>query len=161
LIEFFNHHSALILIPGFILAVVALLPIRSWRNRIVLYTLSGGIAFLTILSLQPGNSNVATEIEAQAMINADKPVFIEFFSNSCAACIASQPIVNSLKRDMTDDIELLKLDVQDRISSTLVRTYGVYLTPTFLVISSDGKILWRQSGGLLNKSDALKAIDAA
>jgi len=39
-------------------------------------------------------------------------VFVEFFSNSCTACLASQPIVQSLESEMDDDVQILKLNVQ-------------------------------------------------
>ncbi|MBP38261.1 MAG: hypothetical protein CL726_02970 [Chloroflexi bacterium] len=46
------------------------------------------------------------------MITSGKPVFVEFFSNSCTACLASQPIVQSLESEMDDDVQILKLNVQ-------------------------------------------------
>ena len=41
----------------------------------------------------------------------------------------------------------------------LVRDYRAYITPTFLVIGRDGKVIWRQ-GGLLKKGDALAALNS-
>ena len=138
-----------------------MLPIQSWRNRIVTYTASGVFAFLVVLWLQPGDSTVESSVEAQAVITSGSPVFVEFFSNSCAACLASQPVVKSLEGELSEEVQVLKLNVQDPISSNLVRDYRAFLTPTFLVIGRDGEVLWRQSGGLLDKGAALEALDAA
>ena len=160
MIEFFNQHSALIAIPAFIVALVAVLPIQSWRKRIVTYSASGGIAFLIVLSLQPGDSTVESSAEAQAVITSGSPVFVEFFSNSCAACLASQPVVKSLEGELNEEIQVLKLNVQDPISLNLVRDYRAFITPTFLVIGRDGEVLWRQSGRLLDKFAALDALKA-
>ena len=95
------------------------------------------------------------------MITSGSPVFVEFFSNSCTACLASQPIVKSLEAKIADDVLILKLNVQDSMASQLIRDYRAYLTPTFVVIGRDGEVVWRQSGRLLDKGAALKALEAA
>ena len=161
MIEFFNQYSALIAIPGFIIAMFALLPIRSWKKRIPLYSAVGIIGLVAIFALQPGESTVASEVEAQAVITSGKPVFVEFFSNTCTACLASEPIVRSLEGELGEDVQILKLNVQDRIASQLIREYRAYLTPTFIVVGREGEVLWRQSGGLLDKGAALEALRGA
>ena len=161
MIEFFNQYSALIAIPGFIIAMFALLPIRSWKKRIPLYSAVGIIGLVAIFALQPGESTVASEVEAQAVITSGKPVFVEFFSNTCRACLASEPIVRSLEGELGEDVQILKLNVQDRIASQLIREYRAYLTPTFIVVGREGEVLWRQSGGLLDKGAALEALRGA
>ena len=143
------------------IAMFALLPVRAWRKRILLYTSVGIIGLVAVLALQPGDSNVGSESEAQSVIASGKPVFVEFFSNSCAACLASQPIVKRLEGELPDDVEILKLNVQDAIAGQLVRDYRAYLTPTFVVIGRNGEVLWRQSGGLLDKGAALEALKSA
>ncbi len=161
MIEFFNQYSALILIPGFIIAMFALLQIRSWKKRIPLYLAAGIIGVVAIFTLQPGESTVASEVEAQIVITSGKPVFVEFFSNTCTACLASEPIVRSLEGELGEDVKILKLNVQDRIASQLIQDYRAYLTPTFIVIGRDGEVLWRQSGRLLDKGAALEALKGA
>jgi thiol-disulfide isomerase/thioredoxin len=161
LLEFINQYSAIIAIPGFLVVMFALLPIRSWRKRIALYSTVGIIAVAVVLGLQPGDSTVASESEALSVIASGQPVFVEFFSNSCTACIASEPIVRSLESEVGDDVQILKLNVRDPIAAQLMRDYRAYLTPTFVVIGRDGEQVWRQSGGLLNKGAALKALNAA
>ncbi|MBT5254127.1 MAG: hypothetical protein HOL69_10775, partial [Chloroflexi bacterium] len=77
-----------------------------------------------MLILRPGDSNVATEAEAQVVITSGSPVFVELFSNSCTACLASQPIVRSLEGELDDDVQILKLNVMDSMASQLIRDYG-------------------------------------
>ena len=161
MIEFFNQYSALIAIPGFIIAMFALLPIKSWKKRIPLYSVAGIIGLVVIFALQPGESTVASEVEAKTVITSGKPVFVEFFSNTCTACLASEPIVRSLEGELGDEVQILKLNVQDSIASQLIREYKAYLTPTFVVVGRDGEVLWRQSGGLLDKGAALEALRGA
>ena len=80
--ETINQYSAVIAIPGFLVAMFALLPVRSWRRRIPLYSgvaISGVVAMLV---LQPGDSTVASDAEARDIIVYGQPVFVEFFSNT-------------------------------------------------------------------------------
>lgn len=161
MLEFINQYSAIIAIPGILVILMAFLPIKSWRKRIPLYATAGIIGLVAVLVLQPGDSTVSSEAEAQTIIASGKPVFVEFFSNSCSACLASEPIVRSLENELGDDVQILKLNVMDSLASQLIRDYRAYYTPTFVVIGRDGEELWRQSGGLLNKSAALKALEAA
>lgn len=161
MLELFNQYSAFVTIPGIIVLLIALLPFKSKRRQIIIYSIAGIIGISTVLILRPGDSSVATEAEAQTVITSGKPVFVEFFSNSCTACLASQPIVQSLEGEIDEDVQFLKLNVMDSIASQLVRDYRAYLTPTFVVIGSDGEVVWRQSGGLLDKDKALEALDAA
>jgi thioredoxin 1 len=161
LLEFFNHYSAYIVIPSFIVAMVLMLPIKSWRKRIPIYSVVAIIALAIVFALQPGDSTVVSADEAQTVITSGSPVFVEFFSNSCTACLASQPIVKSLEGEIADDVLILKLNVQDSLASQLIRDYRAYLTPTFVVIGRDGEVVWRQSGRLLDKDAALEALEAA
>jgi len=141
--------------------MIVMLPIKSWSKRIPIYSAAVIIALAVVFALQPGDSTVTSADEAQTVITSGSPVFVEFFSNSCTACLASQPIVKSLEDEISDDVQILKLNVQDSLASQLIRDYRAYLTPTFVVIGRDGEIVWRQSGGLLDKGAALKALEAA
>lgn len=136
----------------------ALVPIRNWRKRIVLYISIVVIGLIVIFTLQPGDSSVATESQAQAIITSGQPVFVEFFSNTCTACLASEPIVKSLEGAIKDNVHVLKVNVQDPIASQLIRRYRAYVTPTFIVVGPDGEEVWHQSGGLLDKQAALEAL---
>jgi len=157
LLEFFNYYSAFLTIPGIIILLIALLPIKRKRNQFYICSIAAIVGLSVVLILRPGDSNVATEAEAQVVITSGSPVFVELFSNSCTACLASQPIVRSLEGELDDDVQILKLNVMDSMASQMIRDYRAYLTPTFVVIGRDGEIVWRQSGGLLDKGEALEA----
>jgi len=157
LLEFFNYYSGFLTIPGIIILLIALLPIKRKRKQIYICSIAAIAGLSVVLILRPGDSNVATEAEAQVVITSGSPVFVELFSNSCTACLASQPIVRSLEGELDDDVQILKLNVMDSMASQMIRDYRAYLTPTFVVIGRDGEIVWRQSGGLLDKGEALEA----
>jgi thiol-disulfide isomerase/thioredoxin len=159
--EIINQYSAVIVIPGLLVAMFALLPIRSWRKRIPLYSGVAIAGIAAMLILQPGDSTVVSESEARSVIASGSPVFVEFFSNTWTACLASEPIVRALEGEAGGDVQFLKLNVQDAIANQLVRDYRAYLTPTFLVIGRDGEVIWRQGGELLKKGEALEALNGA
>ena len=157
--EFINHYSVIFIIPILIIALAVLVPIRTWQKRIVIYISVVVIGLIIIFNLQPGDSSVATESQVQEIINSGQPVFVEFFSNTCTACLASEPIVKSLEGAIKDNVHVLKVNVQDPIASQLMRRYKAYVTPTFIVVGPDGEEVWRQSGGFLDKQAALEALD--
>lgn len=80
--EIINQYSAVIVIPGLLVAMFALLPIRSWRKRIPLYSGVAIVGIAAMLILQPGDSTVVSESEARSVIASGSPVFVEFFSNT-------------------------------------------------------------------------------
>ena len=80
--ETINQYSAVIAIPGFLVAMFALLPVRSWRRRIPLYSGVEIAGVVAMLVLQPGDSTVASDSEARSIIVSGQPVFVEFFSNT-------------------------------------------------------------------------------
>ena len=157
--EFINHYSAIFIIPIVIIALAALVPIRNWQKRITIYISVIVIGLIVLFNLQPGDSSVATESQAREIITSGQPIFVEFFSNTCTACLASEPIVKSLEGAIKDNVQVLKINVQDPIAYQLMRRYKAYVTPTFIVVGPDGEEVWRQSGGFLNKQAALQALD--
>ena len=157
--EFINHYSAIFIIPILIIALAVLVPIRNWQKRIAIYISVVVIGLIVIFNLQPGDSSVATESQVQGIITSGHPVFVEFFSNTCTACLASEPIVKSLEGAIKDNVHVLKVNVQDPIASQLMRRYKAYVTPTFIVLGPNGEEVWRQSGGFLDKQAALEALD--
>ena len=157
--EFINHYSAIFIIPVLIIALAVLVPIRNWQKRIAIYISVVVIGLIVIFNLQPGDSSVATESQVEVIITSGQPVFVEFFSNTCTACLASEPIVKSLEGAIKDNVHVLKVNVQDPIASQLMRRYKAYVTPTFIVLDPNGEEVWRQSGGFLDKQAALEALD--
>ena len=157
--EFINHYSVIFVIPILIIALAVLVPIRTWQKRISIYISVVVIGLVVIFNLQPGDSSVATESQVEEIITSGQPVFVEFFSNTCTACLASEPIVKSLEGAIKNNIHVLKVNVQDPIASQLMRRYKAYVTPTFIVVGPDGEEVWRQSGGFLDKQAALEALD--
>ena len=111
--ETLNSYLLVIALAVLLLSMFMLLPIRRWRVRIPLYATVLVLALIGFSLLRPGNSTVATTEEANQVLYSGQPVFVEFFSNRCPMCLASEPNVNSLTSQIGDRAQVLKLNVQD------------------------------------------------
>ena len=88
------------------------------------------------------------------IINADKPVLIDFFATWCGPCKMLSPILKEVKDSLGDAVSIIKIDVDknQQISSQ----YQVRGVPT-MILFQNGKQLWRQSG-VVSKEEIIKTI---
>ena len=61
-------------------------------------------------------------------------------------CLTARPVVDRLERDLQGQALVLRLNVRDAAGRDVMRAYGVYLVPAFLVFDGAGNLLFRQSG---------------
>ena len=96
------------------------------------------------------------EFESQ-VLEADKPVLVDFWASWCGPCLAIAPIVEELAGDYNGKIVVAKMNV-DKSPATPGR-YGIRAIPT-LIVFKDGQVI-EQITGAVGKAVIESAINKA
>jgi thioredoxin 1 len=87
-----------------------------------------------------------TETEKKSftdIINEDTPVLVDFYADWCAPCKMMTPILQQLKSEMGDKLNIIKIDTE-RNPDVAIK-YQVRGIPN-LILFHKGQILWQQAG---------------
>lgn len=77
------------------------------------------------------------------IIKDSKPTLVDFFATWCGPCKMQSPILDQVKNDLGDAVNIIKVDI-DR-NQALAQQYRVMSVPT-LIVFKDGEALWRGYG---------------
>jgi len=84
------------------------------------------------------DANFDTEV-----LEADKPVLVDFWAAWCGPCRAIAPHLETMAGELSDQLKVVKLDAQNNMPTA--RRFGVSNLPTFLLFK-DGKEVSRKIG---------------
>ena len=68
------------------------------------------------------------------VVDASRPVLVDFYADWCAPCRVVEPMVNQLAEDYADRVGVFKVDVD--ASPDLATRFGVRSIPTLLVFNN-------------------------
>ena len=81
-------------------------------------------------------------------------VLVDFFATWCGPCRMMAPVLDSVKKELGDAIEIYKVDVDE--SENLARQYGIMSIPTlFVFVNGEEK---EHSVGLLDKNRVVNLL---
>jgi len=107
----------------------------------------GGAAFAGGYHLNQAEAEVSHPVDFdRQVLQADRPVLVDFYATWCPPCRALAPTIQALHRDYderTGQATVLKVDVDKR--PDLARRFGVSALPTVMLFV-DGKVVGRWQG---------------
>lgn len=155
--SFINNNSATML-AVLILALAAMFAWeqrRSWRGltaiALVLFVLGAGWT-----TSRHGPSDVANLAELDAAIAAGTPVVLELYSDTCTMCLISKRSVDAMEEDLAGHAVVIQVSADEQVGRDASRVYGMRSLPTFVVLSAEGREIYRDTG-----SPDVEAIKAA
>jgi thioredoxin 1 len=77
------------------------------------------------------------------VLQAAKPVLVDFYSDSCIPCKQLSPVLGDLEDELEETLQIYKVNVG--YEAELVEEYHIMSSPT-LVLFKDGKEAARRSG---------------
>ena len=94
-----------------------------------------------------------TEFESK-VLKSDKPVLVDFWATWCGPCRMIAPIVEQIRGELGDKVEVMKMDIDQNPSTPM--QLGIMSIPT-VIIFKDGKAADRTVGYRPNMKGDLKA----
>ncbi|MGI6536421.1 MAG: thioredoxin [Eggerthellaceae bacterium] len=70
----------------------------------------------------------------EKVLNADKPVLVDFFATWCGPCKMLSPMVDQVAQEKAGQIDVYKVDVDE--SPDLAQEYGVMSVPTVIAFEN-------------------------
>ncbi|MDE7411515.1 MAG: thioredoxin [Paramuribaculum sp.] len=77
------------------------------------------------------------------IISEEKPTLVDFYATWCGPCKMQAPIIDEVKHELGDKVNVLKVDVDK--NSALSQRYSVRSIPT-LIVFVKGEAVWRGYG---------------
>ena len=97
-----------------------------------------------------------TDVNFEELVNAGKPMVLDFWAEWCGPCRMVSPIIDELATEYEGKVTIGKMDVDN--NNDVVTQFGIRNIPTVLFFK-DGKLVDKQVGAA-QKSAFVAKIDA-
>ncbi|HEX2027656.1 MAG TPA: thioredoxin [Nitriliruptorales bacterium] len=88
-------------------------------------------------------TTVTTDLWRSEVLEADKPVLVDFWAEWCGPCRMVSPIVDEIGRENADKLKVVKLNIDE--NPQVARDYGILSIPTLMVLHG-GEVRKRMVG---------------
>ena len=85
----------------------------------------------------------------QEIIKGEIPVLVDFYAEWCAPCKTMNPILKKIKKNMGDNLKIIKINVDN--NQQVASKFQVRGIPTFILFKNS-EVKWRQSGIIEEKN---------
>ncbi|MDB4583101.1 thioredoxin domain-containing protein [Draconibacterium sp.] len=96
----------------------------------------------------PDTDNKMEFAEYSGLIQSKEPVFIDFYAPWCGPCLKMMPLMDSLKVEYHQRINIVKVNVD--ASKKLVKKLGLNEVP-YLAFYKNGKLIYSKNGAVARK----------
>jgi thioredoxin 1 len=93
----------------------------------------------------------------QDVLQSDKPVLVDFWAEWCAPCRKVEPLLNELATEMSDKIEIVKLNIDDNPETAMA--YRVMSVPTLTIFKNGQPV--QSVAGAKPKGDLVRFIESS
>ncbi len=132
------------------------------RTRALALGVAALAFFVAWATLRTG-AGTATDLQTATLVlrDAQQPVLVEFYSDYCAGCLAARPAVDSLERELGDQLKVVRLNVASTAGQELAMQLEVEnRTPSFVLLDAAGNELWR-GFGVFDDAAVRAALDSS
>lgn len=98
-------------------------------------------------------ARVSTDTFEAEVLKSEKPVLVEFYSDSCIPCKQMSPILGDIEDDYENQLKVVKVNVN--FDADLAADYSVMASPTILFFKDGAEV--QRLRGLQKKAD-LEAV---
>lgn len=91
------------------------------------------------------------------LIQGDTPVLIDFYADWCGPCKAMAPVLQQLKKELSDQVKVIKIDTEK--NRELSMQFNIRGIPTFMLFRN-GKAVWQHSG-MISLADLKSVVQQA
>jgi len=93
----------------------------------------------------------------QDVLQSDKPVLVDFWAEWCAPCRKVEPLLGEPATEMSDKIEIVKLNIDDNPETAMA--YRVMSVPTLTIFKNGQPV--QSVAGAKPKGDLVRFIESS